>query len=151
MQVTSGALQPVKQGTGQQVPEQQGANQQRPAASAEPPVVIITSTTPPPMGLKAPNPSEMGSQASPRQQHYNSSSAAEQSSGGALEEERCPSPIPVTLDDFRSGRGEDEGVDDLQGLELPWASQESQSPANSPAQKENGSASPSQSHAIDRP
>ena len=118
MQVTSGAPQPFKPGMGQQTHTQQNASQLRPASSAEPPVVIITSSTPPAMGLKSPAPSEMASQALTRPQHGGSSNAAAQPDSG-IEEERCPSPIPVTLDDFRSGQAEETGGSDLQGLELP--------------------------------
>lgn len=151
MQVTSGAPQPMNPGTGQQARPQQNVSSPCPASSAEP-VVIITSSTPPSMGLKLPAAFEAGPGGcpSPRQQQSGSNNAVNDPNPG-LDEDRCPSPIPVTLDDFRSAGGEEEGVDDLQGLELPWASRESQSPASSPAQKENGPASPSQSHAIDRP
>ena len=95
------------------------------------------------MGLKSPAPSEMASQALTRPQHGGSSNAAAQPDSG-IEEERCPSPIPVTLDDFRSGQAEETGGSDLQGLELPWASQKSQSLAGPPTQEDAGSAPPLQ-------
>ena len=148
MQVTSGAPQPLKAGMGQQAHTQQNASQLRPASSAEPPLVIITSSTPPAMGLKSPAQFEMGSEAPTGPQHDGSSNAAGQPDAGA-EEERCPSPIPVTLDDFRSGQAEETGVSDLQGLELPWASQKSQSLAGSPIQEELGPAPPVEDRSSD--
>ena len=122
---------------------QQNSSQLRPASSAESPVVIITSSTPPAMGLKAPALSDMDSGALPRQQHLGRSKVAGEATAD-FEEDRCPSPIPVTLDDFGSGRAEETGANDLQGMELPWASQKSQSSARSPAQDESRPAAPVQ-------
>ena len=146
MQVTSGAPHPLKPGN--PVRTQHNAGQPHPASSSEPPVVIITSSTPPAMGLKQPTPSDMGFQALPRQQRDGNSHAAQKSAAG-LEENRCPSPIPVTLDDFRRGRAEEADVTDLQGLELPWVSQKSQSSAGSPAQKQSEAAPPVQDQSSD--
>ena len=55
------------------------------------------------------------------------------------DDDRCPSPIPVTLDDFGSNREDEEGADDLQGMELPWAAHRSQSPAGSPLSQDKSS------------
>lgn len=123
----------MKAAPGQQARTQQSTSQpqqQRPATSAGAPVVIITSSNPPSMGLKPPAPFDMVT-ASPPHQHGGGNGAAAQPDP-SLDVDRCPSPIPVTLDDFRSSRAEEGGADDLQGLELPWASQKSASPTGSP-------------------
>ena len=101
-------------------------------SSPEPPVVIITSSNPASVGVKpsAPFDSPSAGAFSPAQQPGGQQKARSQCELGMVDEDRCPSPIPVTLDDLGSER-EEEGADDLQGLELPWASHRSQSPAGS--------------------
>ena len=119
----------MKPGPGQHARPGQSASQpqSRPASSPEPPVVIITSLNPPSVDLKPPAPFEHGSgpSASPAQQPSRDANEAGEPEPN-LDEDRCPSPIPVTLDDFKTGQGE-EGVGDLQELELPWASKHSPS------------------------
>lgn len=102
-------------------------------SSPEPPVVIITSSNPASVGVKQPAPFDMPSAGafSPAQPPGSQNEARFQQEPGVEDEDRCPSPIPVTLDDFGSDREGEEGADDLQGMELPWASRRSQSPAGS--------------------
>ena len=120
----------MKPGPGQQARPGQSASQpqSRLASSPEPPVVIITSSNPPSVDLKPPAPFELGSgpSASPAQQPPGDPNEAGEPEPN-LDEDRCPSPIPVTLDDFKAGQ-EEQGVDELQELELPWASKQSPSP-----------------------
>lgn len=125
----------MKPGPGQHARPGQSASQpqSRPASSPEPPVVIITSLNPPSVDLKPPAPFEHGSGplASPAQQPRGDANEAGEPEPN-LDEDRCPSPIPVTLDNFKTGQGE-EDVEDLQELELPWASKQSPSPGAAPA------------------